>query len=80
MRPDSFSLPVYSPDALTVPQPVPWYLNLLYLLTALSSRIHFNVEYFKIYDANSDVERLMNSFMMSGGLLKERSASGRSET
>lgn len=38
----------------------------------MSSRIHFNVEYFKIWDSSTEVKRLMNSYLMSGGLMKER--------
>lgn len=62
-------LPVYDPSFTTTPQPVSWYLTLFYLLTVVSSKIHYNTRYFQIEDKNDELRHLAESYLCSGGLM-----------
>ena len=62
-------LPVYDPSFTPTPQPVSWYLTLFYLLTCISSKIHYNTRYFFIDDKTPELQHLAESYICSGGLM-----------
>ena len=60
---------MYDPSFTPTPQPVSWYLTLFYLLTVLSSKIHYNTRYFQIEDKNEELKHIAESYLCSGGLV-----------
>ena len=60
---------MYDPSFTPTPQPVSWYLTLFYLLTVLSSKIHYNTRYFQIEDKNEELKYIAESYLCSGGLV-----------
>ena len=62
-------LPIYDPSFTPTPQPVSWYLTLFYLLTSISSKIHYNTRYFFIDDKTTELQYLAESYLCSGGLM-----------
>ena len=69
-------LPMYDPNFTPTPQPISWYLTLFYLLTVVSSKIHYNTRYFQIADKTPELQYIAESYLFSGGLMRWRRESG----
>ena len=63
-------LPMYDPNFTPTPQPISWYLTLVYLLTVISSKIHYNTRYFQIADKTPELQYIAESYLFSGGLMR----------
>ena len=63
-------LPMYDPNFTPTPQPISWYLTLFYLLTVISSKIHYNTRYFQIADKTPELQYIAESYLFSGGLMR----------
>lgn len=63
-------LPMYDPNFTPTPQPISWYLTLFYLLTVISSKIHYNARYFQIADKTAELQHIAESYLFSGGLMR----------